>query len=84
MGRSTSQLARSATAVVRPRPATTIAAAGEACDDGGTLAGDGCDALCVLEFCGDGIVNNVTEVCYDGLNNGTSGFCASDCLAVLP
>jgi hypothetical protein len=38
----------------------------------------------VVEFCGDGIVNNVNEVCDDGVNNGTSGFCASDCLTVLP
>jgi hypothetical protein len=48
------------------------------------VSGDGCNATCVVEFCGDGLVNNVTEFCDDGVNNGTSGFCASDCLTVLP
>ena len=45
----------------------------EACDDGNTAPGDGCDAVCVVEFCGDGIVNNGTEVCDDGINDGTLG-----------
>jgi cysteine-rich repeat protein len=38
----------------------------EQCDDGNTTDGDGCGASCRLEFCGDGIANNVTEQCDDG------------------
>lgn len=30
----------------------------ETCDDGNTTSGDGCSSLCVLEVCGDGIINN--------------------------
>jgi len=37
----------------------------------------------VAEFCGDGIVNNVTEVCDDGINDGTSGSCATDCTTAI-
>jgi cysteine-rich repeat protein len=32
--------------------------AGEACDDGNRTSGDGCTTGCVLEVCGDGVVNN--------------------------
>lgn len=39
----------------------------EGCDDGNIEDGDGCDAGCVLELCGDGIVNNAgSEQCDDG------------------
>jgi uncharacterized delta-60 repeat protein len=38
----------------------------EECDDGNTVDGDGCSALCVTEFCGDGITNNTDEECDDG------------------
>ncbi len=39
----------------------------ETCDDGNTLAGDGCDATCGDEFCGDGLVNDGgAESCEDG------------------
>ncbi|MDD5193465.1 MAG: hypothetical protein PHF67_02660 [Candidatus Nanoarchaeia archaeon] len=31
---------------------------GEECDDGNTESGDGCSSECIIEFCGDGIVNN--------------------------
>jgi uncharacterized repeat protein (TIGR03806 family) len=38
--------------------------AGEECDDGNTANGDGCTASCLLEFCGDGVVNDGgTEAC---------------------
>ena len=30
----------------------------EQCEDGGRLGGDGCNASCTLEFCGDGVVND--------------------------
>jgi uncharacterized repeat protein (TIGR03806 family) len=37
---------------------------GESCDDGNTLSGDGCSALCQVEFCGDDeLNNNGTEAC---------------------
>lgn len=32
--------------------------AGEQCDDGNTTSGDGCTAACMLELCGDRVVNN--------------------------
>jgi uncharacterized repeat protein (TIGR03806 family) len=47
----------------------------EACDDGNTVSGDGCTSSCVVEVCGDGIVNNggaeeceppATALCTDG------------------
>ena len=31
---------------------------GEECDDGGILNGDGCTSNCIIEFCGDTVVNN--------------------------
>jgi len=41
-------------------------AAGEQCDDGGTVPGDGCDANCIIEtVCGDGIIGGA-EQCDDG------------------
>jgi cysteine-rich repeat protein len=56
------------------------AAAGEACDDGNTTAGDGCSPSCLLELpslCGDGDVDE-GEQCDDG--NTTSGDgCSSTC-----
>jgi cysteine-rich repeat protein len=38
----------------------------EECDDGNLIDGDGCSAVCVTEYCGDTIVNNVDEQCDDG------------------
>src|SRR5690606_17159475 len=58
--------------------------AGEQCDDGNTLPGDGCDAQCQIEvapaICGDGIVN-AGEQCDDGANNSdtTPDACRTDC-----
>jgi cysteine-rich repeat protein len=52
--------------------------ANEECDDGNNISGDGCDALCVIEFCGDGIVNNIIEECDDGNLVGGDG-CEADC-----
>lgn len=49
---------------------------GEQCDDGNTTNGDGCDANCRTESCGDGTVNNVDEECDGG---GESPVCDADC-----
>ncbi|MGB5522898.1 MAG: DUF4215 domain-containing protein [Polyangiales bacterium] len=36
----------------------------EECEDGNVLDGDGCTSTCMVEFCGDGVVNdNGTEAC---------------------
>lgn len=51
----------------------------EACDDGNTMPGDGCDASCVVEFCGDSVTNNTTEACDDG-NEIEGDGCDSTCL----
>eukprot|EP00961_Rhodomonas_salina_P209991 2835573-Rhodomonas_salina.1 len=53
----------------------------EGCDDGNTVAGDGC-FLCRVEFCGDGrINNNVTqpEECDDANNEPGDG-CDANCV----
>jgi len=64
----------------------------EACDDGGTLDGDGCSALCTVEtgytcnralgtctlnFCGDGLAG-AGEACDDG-NQIEDDLCTSQC-----
>jgi cysteine-rich repeat protein len=50
----------------------------EQCDDGNTVAGDGCSADCLLEyFCGNGEVE-VNEECDDGNDRGGDG-CNSVC-----
>jgi cysteine-rich repeat protein len=56
----------------------------EACDDGNTLAGDGCSANCLIEggpeYCGDGMIQGAEE-CDLGPFNGhmTNPPCTSDC-----
>ena len=62
----------------------------EECDDGNTVSGDGCTGFCVIEFCGDGTVNNnppllglpravpVGEQCDDGNTNNGDG-CNASC-----
>ncbi len=64
---------------VRPRVCGDgVVGSPEECDDGNRTSGDGCDANCVAEYCGDGIVNGGTERCDDG--NATSGDgCDEDC-----
>lgn len=58
----------------------------EECDDGGVVDGDGCSALCVAEFCGDGIPQaGLGEDCDDGNNvdgDGCSATCTSEAIAV--
>jgi len=51
--------------------------AGEACDDGNAIDGDGCQADCVLPRCGDGIVDP-GEGCDDGNAIDGDG-CQADC-----
>src|SRR5690606_11393713 len=43
--------------------------------------GDGCSADCILEFCGDGVINNGDEECDDGANNSDvlPNACRTDC-----
>ncbi len=48
----------------------------EQCEDGNTLAGDGCGPTCLEELCGDGLVNNGNEECDDA---GESTTCNDDC-----
>ncbi len=52
--------------------------AGEECDDGNNLNGDGCSAVCVTEFCGDGTMQG-TEQCDDG-NNVDGDGCSAACV----
>ena len=52
--------------------------AGESCDDGNTLEGDGCSSTCELEsVCGNGILEG-NEVCDDG-NTIDGDNCSSTC-----
>lgn len=55
---------------------------GEACDDGNQADGDGCSSICVVEFCGDGVVQaGLAEQCDDGQANsdGAPDACRTDC-----
>ena len=52
--------------------------AGEACDDGNTLDGDGCSSVCTIEaLCGNGILD-AGEGCDDG-NTANGDGCSSVC-----
>jgi MYXO-CTERM domain-containing protein len=56
--------------------------AGEECDDGNRVPGDGCTAACRLEFCGDGVVNDGgAEECDDGIRRSDTvpDACRTDC-----
>ncbi len=49
----------------------------ETCDDGNTLSEDGCSATCLVEVCGDGLLQTVEE-CDDGNTvdgDGCSALC---------
>ena len=51
----------------------------EGCDDNNTTALDGCNALCLQEFCGDGLDNDgAAEGCEDG-NNVNTDACTNLC-----
>ena len=52
----------------------------ENCDDGNGVGGDGCSNVCIAEFCGDLVINDVDETCDDG--NAISGdACDANCTA---
>src|SRR5439155_518579 len=52
---------------------------GEQCDDGNTTVGDGCNAACRTEVCGDGVVQAARgEQCDDG-NTVSGDGCTSIC-----
>ena len=53
--------------------------AGERCDDGNTLNGDDCSSTCLIESCGDDILQGERgEQCDDG-NTTSSDGCSSTC-----
>ena len=52
----------------------------EECEDGNRVNGDGCSSACLVEFCGDGLVNDADEQCDPP---GTA-LCADDCKARAP
>lgn len=54
-----------------------VVEAGEECDDGNTLACDGCGQNCQIERCGNGIVD-CGEACDDG-NTSNNDACLNDC-----
>src|SRR5207244_2762767 len=56
------------------------ALAGEECDDGNTISGDGCDDKCRHEQCGNGRVED-NEQCEDG-NTATDDACVNCRFAV--
>ncbi len=60
---------------------------GEACDNGAANDDDvynGCSASCQRNgYCGDGVVNG-PEACDDGVNDGSYGGCAANCLSKGP
>ncbi len=61
---------------------------GENCDDGNPLPGDGCSGLCIIEECGNGVVDLIAngagfvpaEDCDDGINNVNHDGCTAICL----
>ncbi len=55
-----------------------IAGGSEECDDGNTEDGDGCSGGCLLERCGDGLVNGGGERCDDG-NLDVGDGCDDEC-----
>jgi len=50
---------------------------GEACDDGNLDSGDGCSYYCLLESCGNGVLE-LFELCDDG-NNAAGDGCSANC-----
>ena len=58
-----------------------IFVSGEECDDGNTVDTDDCTNSCKTPVCGDGIIWDGHEEC-DGVNDGSYGNCATDCLAL--
>ena len=61
--------------------------AGEQCDDGNNIDGDGCTSNCIIEICGDGVINNGgIEECDDGNLvdlDGCSSTCKNEIMVLL-
>jgi cysteine-rich repeat protein len=55
--------------------------AGEICDDGNTIDGDGCDSNCTPTGCGNGI-KTASEGCDHGNANGSDHCCSAACALV--
>jgi cysteine-rich repeat protein len=66
--------------VSAPGCGDSLLSAGEQCDDGNTVSGDGCDASCMVEYaCGDSVIHPVVgEQCDDGNANAGDG-CSDAC-----
>ena len=56
---------------------------GEECDDLNNEDGDGCSGVCVEEFCGDHVVNNVDEDCDDGADGDDQDGCFDTCVSAV-
>ncbi|MEE2674405.1 MAG: DUF4215 domain-containing protein [Myxococcota bacterium] len=57
----------------------SVVESGEQCDDGNMTAGDGCNATCQDEFCGDSVVQTgLGEQCDDG-NTTPGDNCSATC-----
>jgi len=56
----------------------TVVDIGEECDDGNYVAGDGCAPSCIIERCGDSVVQTTIEECDDG-NLVDGDGCDSNC-----
>lgn len=53
----------------------------EECDDGNTVAGDGCSPFCTVEACGSGVIDP-GEQCDFPQDQRCPGFCNFDCTCV--
>jgi cysteine-rich repeat protein len=51
---------------------------GETCDDGNLVDGDGCSSSCLVEECGNGVIDSGEE-CDDGAQNDNESDCTRSC-----
>lgn len=69
-------------ACLLPKCGDGIKDTGEECDDGNLVSGDGCNQICVEEFCGDDFINDApNEECDNGVDNSDTepDACREDC-----